>query len=138
MQHASLEESSAMLLLKMLQPDEGIMALGRILWGLAKASGVNRACALMCGPQWEIYCSMLMLYLHHDDKSHLKPEGSFLCGNFSCNCSTVYMATQHFVSVSLWGCYMQNSVCAHQNTPKKEKKCLTCDAKMLIFIFNNT
>lgn len=36
------EESSAMLLLKMLQPDEGIVALGRILWGLAKASGVNR------------------------------------------------------------------------------------------------
>lgn len=31
-----------MLLLKMLQPDEGIMALGRILWGPAKASGVNR------------------------------------------------------------------------------------------------
>lgn len=42
MQHASLEESSVMLLLKMLQPDEGIMALGSILWGPAKASGVNR------------------------------------------------------------------------------------------------
>lgn len=42
MRHASLEDGSAMLLLKMLQPDEGIMALGRILWGLAKASGVNR------------------------------------------------------------------------------------------------
>lgn len=47
MQHASLEESSAMLLLKMLQPDEGIMALGRILWACAKASGVNRL-VLLC------------------------------------------------------------------------------------------
>lgn len=41
------EESSAMLLLKMLQPDEGIAALERILWGLAKASGVNRL-VLLC------------------------------------------------------------------------------------------
>ena len=36
-----------MLLLKMLQPDEGIMALGRILWASAKASGVNRL-VLLC------------------------------------------------------------------------------------------
>lgn len=47
MQHASLEESPAMLLLKMLQPDEGMVALGRIIWGLAKASGVNRL-VLLC------------------------------------------------------------------------------------------
>lgn len=47
MHHASPEELSAMLLLKMLQPDEGILALGRILWGPAKAPGVNRL-VLIC------------------------------------------------------------------------------------------
>ena len=38
-----------MLLLKMLQPDEGIIALGRILWAGAKASGVNRLVLLCVG-----------------------------------------------------------------------------------------
>lgn len=36
---------------------------------------------------------MLILYLHHGDKSPLIPEGSFLCGNFDYNYSSVYMAT---------------------------------------------
>lgn len=36
-----------MLLFKTLLPDEGIIALGRITWGLAKASGVNRL-VLLC------------------------------------------------------------------------------------------
>lgn len=73
---------------------------------------------------------MLILYLHHGDKSPLIPEGSFLCGNFDYNYSSVYMATQHLVSVSLWGCYMQNS------GKIKKKHFNTKIANMLIFIFN--
>lgn len=42
MHHASPGESSVIILLKMLQPDECIVAPGKMLWGLAKASGVKR------------------------------------------------------------------------------------------------
>lgn len=69
MYHASPGESSAMLLLKMLQPDEGIVALGEDILGSCQSLRRQRACAFMCGPQGVIYCAMLMLYLYHDDKT---------------------------------------------------------------------
>lgn len=78
---------------KMLQPDEGIMALGRMLWGLAKASGVNRLvllCVVLNGRYiaqcWRFNSIMVTKVISY-------PEGSFLCGNFSYNCDTVYTAT---------------------------------------------
>lgn len=46
-----------MLLLKMLQPDEGIIALGRILWASAKASGVNM---LVCCYVWSSMGDILL------------------------------------------------------------------------------
>lgn len=44
MQHALLEKSSAMLLLKMLLPDEGTVALGRILGVLPKPQASTGFC----------------------------------------------------------------------------------------------
>lgn len=66
-----------MLLLKMLQPDEGIGS-GEDTLGSCQSLRRQQACALMCGPQEEIYCAKLMLYLHRDDKVAPYPKGSFL------------------------------------------------------------
>lgn len=78
MYHASPGESSAMLLLKMLQPDEGIVAWGRIFWGLAKASGVNRL-ALLCVVLKEWYIAQCFISIMMTKSS--SSEEIFLCGN---------------------------------------------------------
>lgn len=128
MQHASLEESSAMLLLKMLQPDEGIMALGKILWGLAKASGVNRLvllCVVLNG-RYIAQCWYFISIMVTKVPSY--PKGVFCVATLT---TTIVLFTwQHLVSVSLWGCYMQNS------GKIKKKHFNTKIANMLIFIFN--
>lgn len=79
MYHASPGESSAMLLLKMLQPDEGIVALGEDILGFCQSLRRQQACAFMCGPQGVIYCATPMLYLQHDDKNHHPPKRFFFC-----------------------------------------------------------
>lgn len=63
-----LRRAVQVLLLKMLQPDEGTAALRRILWGAAKASGVNRLVLLCAVLEGRYIAQRPMLYLHHDDK----------------------------------------------------------------------
>lgn len=109
MQHASPEESSAMLLLKMLQPDEGIMALGRILWGLAKASGVNRLvllCVVLNGryiAQWWCFISITMT------KVISYPKGVFCVATQCLHRNTVFLYLCH-------SDYVANSIDIQQNT----------------------
>lgn len=47
------------------------------------STGLN----VTCGPQWEIYCSMRMVYLHNDDKSPLSSTESSLCGILGYDCA---------------------------------------------------
>lgn len=55
------------LLLKMLQPDEGILAPGRMLWAPAKASGVNRV-VLLCVVLSVRYIAQCWCFIsRHDD-----------------------------------------------------------------------
>lgn len=127
--------SSAKLLLKMLQPDEGIVALGKILWGPAKTSGVNRLvliCVVLDGryiaQRWR-FISIAMT-----KKSSRIQSEVFLCGNFTWSCYTVYMVTQRCVSSR--GCVDEENKIS-LSVPTLCRYMLKCII-MLIFMFGDT
>lgn len=61
-----------MLSLEMLQPDEGIGALGRMRWTPSKASGVNGLLLFCVVPKWEIK----VIWLHSDALSPSRGQKS--------------------------------------------------------------
>lgn len=63
-----------MLLFKMLQPDERIIALGRISWGEAKTSGVNRLVLSRVVLNGRFIAQAIMHYLHQKNKTKMIPS----------------------------------------------------------------